>query len=280
MKKLMIALLAFLILSFSSVPVLATDILSSGDIPDEVMQTAEKGMLMYKTVVKRDLDKWGLATNEEADQVIYFEAFETVFLRGDITSVHSDASILDLKREPKYPEWLFVIELNGEPKAFLSINKRDGSYNVASFQEADEYFGHARDAFQEFAGDSVEPILLSFGMQDFLMTTKDGQEYIIPVPYNQESDAKVVSGNGVITSDQLIAAIQKNYQDFLEKNPDPENMAMGGSLYINVWDVNPDEMKVDNGTTSLIIISTISVIAAAILTIMLISLRNKKVMQQ
>ncbi len=284
MKRICIlSLLMIVVLSFSAVPVSASNITSNNEIPDEVLQVAERGVSMYKNIVKSDLSKWGLATEEEVDQAAYYEGFEVVFLKGEITSVPSNISLLDLQRDVKYPEWTIVIGINGEPKTYLTVAKLDGvNFEVAEIGGNAEYFAHAREAFRNFAGDSVKPVLLSFAMEKFLMTTKDGQEYIIPVPNNEESDAKVVSGNGVISSTQLIAAIQKNYQEYqelLEKYPDPKTMPMGGVSF-NVWDANPDDMKVDNGTTSLIIISIISVIAAAIISIMLISLRNKKVMQQ
>lgn len=265
-KKLFFAVLTVLIFSFLTTPVWALEDSSDNTIPKTVLQAAEEGLSQYKSAVKSDLDRWELSSVEEADQVTLGDGYEVVYLGENILTSSTKANLLSLEDNEIYSTWMFVLELKGEAKTFMIICKEGGvAYQFSGFGGDPTYFSNAVNAIHEFTGNAVKPTLLSYGQQDFLLAVKDDEEYVIPVPYNEESNEKVVSGEGAVESSQLILAIQKAHQEYMEKYSDSEELPVG-SFYIDVWGAESNEsiaiILLVASIAALVLIATCVVIAA------------------
>jgi hypothetical protein len=100
-------------------------------------------------------------------------------------------------------------------------------WKFAEFGGDATYFGIARDAFRKVAGDSIAPILMRFRGQYLMVLEKDGEESILPVPFDAATAAIVASGQGFVETSSVIESMKA------ANNESGEGKAGGTSL--DVW---------------------------------------------
>jgi hypothetical protein len=270
-RKAFIAILVLLAIVFSSTAALAMEKSISIGAPQDVLKAAEEGLAQYKSAVKSDFLKWGLSSIKEADNVTLGDGYEVRYLGENILLSSSAADILSLEDKDIFSTWIFILELRGEAKTFMIICKEgDASYTFSGFGGNPTYFTNAINSVHEFAGIDAKPLLLKYGQQDFLLVTKNEVEYVIPVPYDDISNERVISGEGAVKSSQLIIAIQRAHQEYIEKYSNSVNLPVG-SFYIDVW-----AMESYRSISIIVVITSISsLILIALIVAFILARRDK-----
>lgn len=197
-------------------------------VPDEAVAAAQQGLRMFHDKVSADPEKWGLESSSDAERVVLGEGYRIAYIGRSVYTASNDVSILTLEDTSLYPTCVFTIDLDGESESFVTVCRMGGGeYQFAEFGGDATYFGIARDAFRKVAGDSISPILIRFGGKYLMVLEKDGEESILPVPFDAASAAIVASGQGFVETSSVIESMKA------ANDENGEGMAGGTSL--DVW---------------------------------------------
>jgi hypothetical protein len=250
--------LAFVLVSIT-IPVSAENI-GYNQIPHEAVLKAEEGLSIYKMKVKEDPDRWGYQDTYDISQVSLGESFEIYYIGKMVLDMENKSSLVSAKDDSLFQTYRFIIEYKDQPKSFLTIYKdANDAYQLVGFGGNAKYYALARAVYQSRAGETNKPIMMSLGMQMFLVLVQDDVETILPVPYNDATAAIVASGNGFVDSDQVIDAIRAN-----TRVPGRTETALGVS-FVDVWQNNTSRDTVFPFTILIIMIPTTIILVSLII---------------
>jgi hypothetical protein len=197
-------------------------------VPSEAIAAARQGMDIFVNKVADDPRKWGLEIASEVEHVVLGEGYRIAYIGRSAFTASSATSLIALEDTSLYPTFMFTIDLDGSPKSFVKVCRiGGGEYQFADFGGDATYFGIAREAFRKVAGDSIAPILMQYNGQYFMVLEKDGNESVLPVPFDTATAAIVASGQGFVETSVVIESIKA------ENSESEEGMSGGSSL--DVW---------------------------------------------
>ncbi len=258
MKKIFALIIAMLFVCVFNGSVYAE---SDSDIPQDVLTVANDGVESVKAKMAGDPKRWGFTDVDEIKQLTLGEGLRVNYIDGNKLSKASDKSIIALIDADKIETWEFTLDLDGNPKIFLTVAFEDGAYRVVRFGGNAEMFGAAKNNFKSLTNDkgaTVKPTLLSVGPTYYLAATIDNNEFVLPVISDSSTDKRVT--NELKPASEIIENLKNIQQNSVESG-------RGGSIS----GITPVTMSADNHTSLII---TLVVGAALIATVVLLVRRH------
>lgn len=214
MKKVLILLIAMLLVCVFSTSTYAE---SPSTIPKDALKVANDGLESIKDKMTGDPKRWGFTDAEEIKRLELSEGLHVNYIDGDKLSKTSGKSMIALIDPNKIETWEFTLDLDGNPKVFLTVAFEDGTYRIVHFGGNAETFGVAKNDFKLLTidmGTTVTPTLLRIGPTYYLVATIDNNEYVLPVI--SDSSASKMATNELKSASEIIEMLKDIQQNSLE----------------------------------------------------------------
>lgn len=222
MKRGVIFLLVLLICL--GVPAVGAAEERNGHIPDDVLQAADQGLVLYQQYVTDRPKEFGFTSPEEAERLALGEGNQLYVLDLDklLNNVSADSL---LGASDLSDEWEFIITFEGQPRSFLAVGRDEESteWKATGFGGTSEQFYESFIRFDELTRSERQeerPFVVIDRNKDrtnrFIVGNIDGVEYAMPesplvsdsdVPANPDSAGDNAAGVPLQPSSDAIAAL-------------------------------------------------------------------------
>lgn len=210
-KLLVSIVLTFLIFPYSHVSTIAKN---DDSVPKKAAEFAETYLPTAMLDVGDDFSEYGFTDKYSSTDLTIDYGIQVVYLDADLLK-KSDRSRLHALIPNNLQEiWQFTLMNNaGVPQVFLSIQQSNGKdgYEFSRFGRNASAFVRSLQTFEQLTnldGQQLQPVLLAFGQDEFLICEKGDKEYILPVESYGSIKANI-PGNRFLNPSALVGAMQR-----------------------------------------------------------------------
>ena len=179
MRKILVSVFLVLLLSIN---VFAMN--KNNEIPEEVLNVAQKGVSSVKSYCMIEPEKWGFSSKEEINNLVLGQGYHVRFIDADRVENATGNSIDELIDADIIDTWEFTLDIDGIPKIFLTVAYEGDAYCVTHFGGDATCFG---DVKQTSYGVSQQSDLshltelIKNGGDYYFLVLENGEEFVVPV---------------------------------------------------------------------------------------------------
>lgn len=168
------------------------------------------GLFVLYSWYKRQFKNWNsqFLTYVLVGQLTLGEGFRVNYIGVgaiDLENASGD-SLLELINPNINETWLFTLDLDGEPRIFLTVALEKGKYQVVGYGGNSELFVATRVSFDsqiEAKGASIAPVLVKAGARYFFIAKVADEEFVLPVgglgeTYNTTDSGRLLPASEVV----------------------------------------------------------------------------------
>ncbi|NGQ96294.1 hypothetical protein G3578_14100 [Brevibacillus sp. SYP-B805] len=196
-------------LALAAVPVFGAKIES--DIPTEVKQAAEEGLALFQSKVSGNPTSYGYHDASEVKQTTLGEGYQIHYVNGQKLENDNKGSLLDISEAADV--WEFTVDLNGQPKSFLTIAFEDGKYRVVEFGGNAAAYGDTMKKFKQKT--NQKPILVKAGPAFYFVKKSGSDELVLPAVTEKQAS---ILGLDDATSFKPSSEVVKMLKEIQKKN--------------------------------------------------------------
>lgn len=258
MKKIIPFILGMFLVMLSPLNALAYNDGNNGNIPPEVVSTAEQGINLFKKLASESPTDYGFSSVDEVNRMELGQGYQLYRIVPEKLKSDENTDSL-VKISELSDEWEFIVKVNGEPKSFLTVGKTkdDNRLVVTGFGGKSETFMESMTNFDRITSTSNKtstPLIVKEGNIRYIVCLIDDIEYNMPdVPPGPKS---LLTGNTDNTQ------IWPSYQTvtFLKQQLlNDDGNSTGGANYIKEETVISKNFILN--TTTVILIAGILLVA-------------------
>lgn len=211
-------------------------------IPKEVLSAAEQGLTQFRDKVASQPTPYGFTSADEVKRVTLGEGFQVFYVDADkLANATSTADLLTLADPAQV--WEFTLNLDGQPKSYLTIGQENGQYQVVHFGGDAAPLGTALGNFRKFAkekAENAEPTLVKAGPVYYIVAKIGTQEYVIPAVHPERAGVTGGMDNTQLRAGADIVRHLKAVQKDGAYDPTaPVSMGGGGQKVPSRWFQQP-----------------------------------------
>lgn len=189
----------------------------SSAIPQDVLTVANDGVKFVKTKMESNPERWGFSDVNEVNRLTLGEGFRVNYIGSDKLSKASGNSLAELIDPNIIETWEFTLDLDGNPKVFLTVAFENGAYQVVHFGGNADSFGIAKSNFKSLANDkgvTSKPTLISAGKTYYFLSELNDEELILPV--KSGSNASIKDNDQLRPASEIINELKDIKKDSAE----------------------------------------------------------------
>lgn len=235
MKKVFNLLMFFVLLLLFNMNVFATD--ATNEIPEVILNVAEKGATTVKNHCMGNPGKWGFASEEEIRDLELGQGYHVKYVGADGIKTATGNSINELIDSNIIDTWQFTLDLNGKPRFFFTVGYERDAYRLIGFGGNATNFGNTRQLIDNATQEgniSFLNELVKKGGDYYFVVYKENAEFIVPVTDESSStDVSMLSKNSpqLISVSEFVDSLKSDIKTTTENE-------RGGSQIQNISENN------------------------------------------